>query len=313
VSDWTILSSCLLLPIHLDRGRPQPVNDAPIGLLSIHFTGRERELDFIRDALSKVQDSRPSCCAVHGMPGIGKSQLILHYAKMSFDRGRYSHIFWISANSIDKLNHGLAKVLVLVGHPDRYLQEQSVRLTAAQLWLESHDDWLLVFDNVDSDTLDLLRAHLPRRNAGGNILFTTRMMDVADALVNAAGHPNSILRLRVLDPRDSANLLLKDAGVAVTPSLLDHAEQLVECVGRLPLAVVHAASFMKQTRTTLDKMFELYRSKEKIEVSSYTLLYACVMSKCFLLPTGDSMGEQPEYSRGTISCDYIHQSIQPIE
>jgi hypothetical protein len=247
------------------------------------------------------------------MPGIGKSQLILHYAKISFDLGRYSHVFWMSANSVNKLNHGLAKILDLVGHPDRYLQEQSAKLTAARLWLESHDDWLLVFDNVDSSTLDLLRAHLPRRNAGGNILFTTRMMDVADALVNAAGDKHSILQLRALDPRDSANLLLKDAGVALTPSLLDHAEQLVECVGRLPLAVVHAASFMKQTHTTLDKMLELYRSKEKIEVCSYTLLYACVVSKCFLLPTGDSMAEQPEYPRGTISRDYIHQPIRSIE
>jgi hypothetical protein len=55
-------------------------------------------------------------------------------------------------------------------------------------------------------------------------------------------------------------------------SLLDHAEVLVECVGRLPLAVVQAASFMKQTHTTLDQMLEMFRSEQKNEVGPYTLL-----------------------------------------
>jgi hypothetical protein len=220
-----------------------------MGLLSTHFTGREREEEIIRDALSKIQNGRPSCYAVNGMPGIGKSQLILHYATISFDRGQYSYIFWISAKSVDKLNQGLAKVLDLVGHPDRQLQEQSVKLTSARLWLEeSHDDWLLIFDNVDRSALDFLRTYLPRKNGRGNILFTTRTADVADALVNMAGYQHSTLHLRALDRRDSANLFLEDAGVAATPSLLCHAEELVECVGRLPLAVVQAASFMKATR-----------------------------------------------------------------
>jgi hypothetical protein len=60
-----------------------------------------------------------------------------------------------------------------------------------------------------------------------------------------------------MERRDTAHLLLKDAGFAVTPTLLDHAGVLVECVGRLPLAVVQAASFMKQTGTAMDQMLEL--------------------------------------------------------
>jgi hypothetical protein len=199
-------------------------------------------VDFLKDALNKVQNGMPSCCAVHGMPGIGRSQLVLHYAKRSFDDGRYSYIFWISSTSIDKLNHGFAKILDLVDHRHRYLQEQSAKLTAARLWLEEpQNDWLLVFDNVDRSTLDFLRTYLPRSNARGNILFTTRTLDLAEALVNMTGHRHPTLQLRALGPRDTATLLLKDAGIdieIVTPPILDHAEELVECVGRLPLAVV---------------------------------------------------------------------------
>jgi hypothetical protein len=214
------------------------------------------------------------------MPGLGKSQLVLHYAKTSFDQGRYFYVFWISANSVDKLNHGLAKILDLVRHPDRNLREQDAKLTAARLWLEEpHDcDWLLVFDNVDSSSLDFLRMHLPRRNTRGHILFTTRRADMAETLVTMAGNPNSILSLRSMELRDSAILLLKDAGLdtgVVAPSLFDHAEGLVECVGRLPIAVVQAASYVKQTETTLDEMLELYQGAQKLEVSSDTYAIRC--------------------------------------
>jgi hypothetical protein len=208
------------------------------------------------------------------MPGIGKSQLVLHYAKVSF-KSRYSYIFWMSAASVDKLTQGFANILDSVCHPDRYLKEQNAKLKAAQLWLEdSPGDWLIIIDNVDSSTLDFLRTYLPRQNARGNILFTMRRADLAETLVTMAGNQHSILPLGSMELHDSANLLLKDAGFdmgRVTHSMLRHAEDLVKCVGRLPLAVVQAAACMKQTDTTLDQMLEWYKSAQKIEVSSSAL------------------------------------------
>jgi hypothetical protein len=207
------------------------------------------------------------------MPGLGKTHLVLRYAKMSFEHGQYSHIFWVSATSVDKLIEGLAKVLDLIGHPDRSMPDQSAKLTIARLWLEdSHDKWLLVFDNVNRNTLGFLRHHLPRRNARGNILFTTRTVDVAEALASAAGERHYTLELPVMDLRDCTNILFEDAGInagTVSHSQLRCAEELVQCVGRLPLAVVQAASFMKQTHTDLHDMLKLYNNGGKMEVSVY--------------------------------------------
>jgi hypothetical protein len=126
------LTSDFCYPLDPERPpiSPRSVNDAPLGILSVHFTGREKEVTFIKDALAKVESGKPSCCAVHGMPGVGKSQLILHYAKTSFDEGRYSYVFWISGTSIDKVNHELTQILDLVGHPDRHQQEQRTKLIA---------------------------------------------------------------------------------------------------------------------------------------------------------------------------------------
>jgi hypothetical protein len=205
------------------------------------------------------------------MPGIGKTQLMLRFAKLSFDQNLYSHIFWISSTTIDKLTQGIANILDLVGHPSRNLREQTAKLTSARLWLEESPvhGWLLIFDNVDISTLGFLRTHLPRRNPRGNILFTTRTADVAHALVDVTGERHRTLELRALELRDTTNLLFKDAGIDVTsamPSLYDQAEELVKCVGRLPLAVAQAGSFMKQTHTSLDDMLALYKTDEKIEV-----------------------------------------------
>jgi hypothetical protein len=211
------------------------------------------------------------------MPGIGKTQLLLRYAKLSFDQHQYPCIFWISATSVDKINQGISGILDLIKHPDRYLQDQTAKLTAARLWLEQSpkddgDDWLLVFDNVHRETLSFIRVNLPLRNERGNILFTTRTADVAESLVSAAGERHSILGLHALELRETANLLLDDAGIdagTVTLPILGQAEDLVKRVGCLPLAVVHAASFMKQTHITLGNMLELYKNERKIEVCSY--------------------------------------------
>jgi GTPase SAR1 family protein len=152
----------------------------------VHFTGRGKELEFLEKALSTNHPGVPSRCAVHGMPGIGKTHLILRYAKLSFDQNRYTFVFWISATSVDKINQGISGILDLIGHRDRHLQDQTAKVTAARLWLEQSNsdedgNWLLVFDNVHIDSLGFLRSHLPLRNERGSILFTTRTKDVAEA------------------------------------------------------------------------------------------------------------------------------------
>jgi NB-ARC domain len=263
-----------LLVLETQVPPPQSVNDVPIGLLSAHFTGREKDLDVLEEMLDNVQGDRPGCAAIHGMPGIGKSQLLLRYAAKSFEGNRYSHVFWTSASSVDKLTNGLCRILDLV-HPDRYIQDQSIKLTATRSWLEECSfNWLLIVDNVDTSSLNFLRTHFPRRNGRGNVLFSTRTVVVAKALLDMVQSPHSILQLQALNIRDTTSLLFNDAGIdstIITPSLLSLAEELVQSVGRLPLAVVHAASFMKETDISLGDMLMLYKSKDKMEVC--TILY----------------------------------------
>jgi hypothetical protein len=222
-----------------------------------------------------VHGNAPTRFVVHGMPGIGKSQLALRYAATSYSQQRYSLIFWISGATVEKLNQGLARVLSLINHPNRYHPEQSEKLISARRWFEEPDvyspsRWLLVLDNVTQDTIGFLKEQLPRENSMGNILLTTRSAAVAQAVASVAGQQHKIYELLAPDLKDAADLLLKEAEIGTrnrATASPGKAEDLAKCLGCLPLALSQAASFAKQTDKNLGDVLDLYQSTHRYEVS----------------------------------------------
>ena len=75
-----VLTSYAFLVAETHVSTPQSVNNAPVGRLSAHFTGRDRDLERLEEMLNRTRNGIPSCCVIHGMPGVGKSQLSLCYA-----------------------------------------------------------------------------------------------------------------------------------------------------------------------------------------------------------------------------------------
>ncbi|KZP04056.1 hypothetical protein FIBSPDRAFT_844391 [Athelia psychrophila] len=231
-----------------------PFNDAPVDRISSCFMGREKDMDAIASAVDFCDRGAPSRYAIWGMPGLGKSQLALSYANASFDAGRHTHIIWIPATTLEKVNQGLVKVLDLTQHADRNNPDQGARLTAARLCLEQFDQrlkWLIILDDVTSATLHFLREHLPRQNGHGSILITTRTFDVAKAVTSVAGQQHPVRELKTLSTEQSAELLLKRAGIHTSVAVdLVTAQKLVKTIGCLPLAVEQAGSYMRRNGLT---------------------------------------------------------------
>ncbi|KZP23874.1 hypothetical protein FIBSPDRAFT_785592, partial [Athelia psychrophila] len=194
-----------------------PFNDAPVDRISSFFMGREGDMAAIASAVNSCDGDAPSRYAVWGMPGLGKSQLALSYANASFKARHHTHVIWIPATTLEKVNQGLVKVLDLFQHSDRHnLYDQAARLTAARLCLEQFDQrlkWLIILDDVTSATLHFLREHLPRQNGHGSILVTTRTFDVAKAVASVAGQQHPVHELKTLSTEQSAELLFKSAGI----------------------------------------------------------------------------------------------------
>jgi hypothetical protein len=250
--------------------RQPPFNDAPVDNLSVHFTGRKRELALIEKAFKQRRDI-PLRCALFGNQGVGKSQLTYSWAKSTFARKENAYIMWISATTVEKLFQGFCRLLRFVNHPDQSHPDQNARLEAARRWLEEVDtgNWLLVFDNVFPETVDFLRQHLPRANVNGQgtILFTTRTRAVADAVTSTAGERHEVIEVPLLDVKAGVELFCGyfDSGQMDPASA--KVEAIVMAVGCLPLAISHAAGYMKESHTGLDGMLEQYRGTHKIDVS----------------------------------------------
>jgi hypothetical protein len=246
-----------------------PFNDAPIDQLSVHFTGRKKELALIAKALKRRRQNIPPRCVLFGNQGVGKSQLTYAWANSTYLQKENSYILWISATTVEKLYQGFSRLLRFIDHADRSHSDGAVRLEAARRWLEgtTTGNWLLVFDNVFPDTLDFLRQHLPRQNACGTMLFTTRTERVALALASTAGERDEVIEVPLLDVKAGVELFCGhfDSG-KMDPSSAK-IETIVMAVGRLPLAISHAAGYMKESRSSLDDMLGLYQSPYIIDVS----------------------------------------------
>ena len=263
-----VYTSAQLASSSTQRSPQLPFNDAPIDLLSINFTGRKKELVLIARALERSRCNVPLRCVLFGNQGVGKSQLTYEWARSTFARGENAYIMWISATTVEKLYQGFCRLLHFVNHPDRSHPEQSVRLAAARRWFEEVDsgNWLLVLDNVFPETLDFLRQHLPRQNGRGSILFTTRTEHVANALASAAGERHEVAEVPLLSVNDGVELFLGHFADTEIDAPSATVEEIVKSVGCLPLAISHAAAYMKQTRSTVDDMLKLYKSEHKIDV-----------------------------------------------
>jgi tetratricopeptide (TPR) repeat protein/transcriptional regulator with XRE-family HTH domain len=218
---------------------------APAGLRRPHtgippdpvanFVGREAELADLRRLLA-----RSGRVAVHGLGGVGKTQLVvryLHQRRADYPDGT----FWIRADRHSSLVGDLAGLGARMGPPGRTQPDQQRQVDAVLAWLRGNPRWLLVFDNVASATADWLPSGLP-----GHVLVTSQT-------------PMWPVRLAVgVLPRDVARRFLLDGTGQDDAAAADAVAELLGC---LPLALAQAAAYLVRTGRDLAGYAQLLRSR----------------------------------------------------
>jgi hypothetical protein len=125
-----------------------------------HFVGRIGKLDKIYKELQ--HDGSRKTVVMHGLGGMGKTQLALAYAQRH--RREYSAVFWVNSKSEDTLKQGYAAAAdrIYREHPSlvhlKAVAEGSNLDEAAEAvtrWLSSagNNRWLVIFDNYDTPKL----------------------------------------------------------------------------------------------------------------------------------------------------------------
>lgn len=209
------------------------------------FVGREQELTDLREMLAgrgsaAVVQSRAR--AIHGLGGVGKSTLALHYADRY--RSAYTLVWWITAESPESIVNGLAALAMGVCPQWAQGVGPDERTAWAILWLQAHPGWLLIFDNVEDPTH--LRPYLGTL-AGGHHLATSRKATGWHTLA-----PTMALGLLPLD--EATDLLSTIAFPNLTPTgeQKEQALRLAEVLGCLPLALEQAGAYAYRTGIDLD-------------------------------------------------------------
>ncbi|MFI0350378.1 FxSxx-COOH system tetratricopeptide repeat protein [Actinomadura sp. 9N407] len=213
------------------------------------FVGRAEQLDRL-NALVTEPGTRDVVIsqAVHGLGGVGKSELALQFAHLH--RDHYPVVWWVIADDAESIEAGLAALArTLVPEAARESPPSDAARWAVD-WLNCHPGWLLVFDNVTVPT------HIERWLAiltGGHVLITSRRD------VRWPG-TTTTLRLDVLD-EDSAVELLTQVSGHTDPAGYDLPARIAGELGYLPLALDQAAAFIQQTHTTLERYLRLLRDQ----------------------------------------------------
>ena len=201
-----------------------------------HFVGRAEELEQLDRMLGQGSDA---VVAVHGLGGIGKTELVLEYARIHLKR--HAITWWIHASNQVELTTDLVRLSRQLGFDAGVNPENAIDSVRCELATRS--DWLLIFDNADDPAV--IRGFLPS-GGGGNVLITSRLRNWTGV---ARTCPVEELTLQ-----ESAEYFRFSTGLD-SLSVAELAEEL----GGLPLALAQAAGYIAVKNCSVARYLELYR------------------------------------------------------
>lgn len=183
-----------------------------------------------------------------------KSQLAIEHCYRTMNSSPNCWVFWIHASSPARLDAGTRELADILRLPGRHDPGTNV-LRLVENWLRgSGNQWLLVLDNADVE--DVLFKPVDGVDAGspivarkrtidflaipscGQTILTTRHKKVAAQFVDEC----DIIAVGPMIKPD-ANALFRSKAGAEHDSR--DAERLVDELGNIPLAIVHAAAFIR--------------------------------------------------------------------
>ncbi|MGW2870958.1 NB-ARC domain-containing protein, partial [Kitasatospora sp. NPDC001225] len=190
-----------------------------------------------------------------GGGGVGKSQLAAHYAREAVETGT-DLVLWADAAEPSAVTDLYARAAVELRVPgaNGEAEQDAERFLA---WLAATErGWLIVLDNTTEHTPEQLWP-VTSRGGRGRVIATTRHRGAA-----STGGDRALVDVSTYSPAESAAYLGERLERAKCARFLDeHAAELAEELGHLPLALAHAAAYMVNTRRSCGRYLELFRDR----------------------------------------------------
>lgn len=221
------------------------------------FSGGEEALKIMDVVLTPRNTSengweapRPSCVTICAMGGMGKTQLALQYVHTN--RSHFQAIFWLRAHTVQSLSEDFGRIATRCGLLSG-LEAQDVVISKHLVleWLSSTSaSWLLVFD--DADDPEILHEYWPISSTGA-VIVTSR-----DPQAPSLFFGSTKLDLQPFCPDDAATLFYKEVGLKPHDDELQACQNLMDCLGGIPLAISQAGAFMRRHSMTFSEYARLF-------------------------------------------------------
>ncbi|MDQ3761340.1 MAG: FxSxx-COOH system tetratricopeptide repeat protein [Actinomycetota bacterium] len=264
-----------------------------------NFTGRE---DLLSDLRRRIVDEEVTALlphALHGMGGVGKTQLAIEYVYRY--QADYDVVWWIAADQETLVRSALAGLAPRLGLTDIAPGRTEDAVTAVLDALRRgvpYERWLLVFDNADQP--ESMRALIP--HGPGHVLVTSRnhrWEGVADTVeVDVFKREESLTFLgrrvpHITDPDD---------------------DQLAKELGDLPLALEQAGALLAESMMSVKTYLELLKeAATKILGENPPASYPVPVAAAWSVSVSRVKNETPDAMELLWRCAFFGPEPIPIE
>ncbi|GAB3457649.1 FxSxx-COOH system tetratricopeptide repeat protein [Streptomonospora sediminis] len=227
-------------------GRRPPSIWGPVPRRNPAFTGRVASLGRLRDKFVDT-DSQLVTVALHGMSGVGKTELAKEYLHRFSDE--YDVIWWFPASQINQIHESYFSLAENLGLSPAGSSVDHVVHSVHQE-LRHRQAWLLVFDSADAP--EYLERFLPT-DGPGHVIVTSR-----DGRWALRGR-DDFLEINIFDRHESIELLQLRGPELLTAT---EADGLAEELGDLPLALNQAAVWLHESGISVSDYLTRFADKK---------------------------------------------------
>src|SRR5437667_734131 len=164
------------------------------------FTDRDDILTKLYDTFTSGQSAQIQTQVITGLRGVGKTFIAMEYARRR--QHEYQAILWLNATTLELLSADIISLAGQLGIPEQNGGDKQQRFAAVLHWLEHHEKWLVVLDNLEDFTL--INQLIPLQGSGHVLLITH---------TQASGEFGSTIHVPQMTVEDSALLLLRRATI----------------------------------------------------------------------------------------------------